>query len=231
MAIRSIIFDMGRVLVHFSHDEMFAEMGRVCGATGQQIREWLWDSGLEDRFERGEIDAAGVRDELQRQVETEIDVADLMRAASDIFTLNEPLMPVLERLRQAGYRLIVLSNTCPPHVEWIGNQFSLRDRFDDRGFSYEVGTMTPSPEIYRVAGEAAGCEAARPGCRVNDESTCRTRLSARREGCRARRVDHQRDARLPGDGRGGGDGRADDDRRRCSRRRLVRRRRPQLLGA
>ncbi|MEC9008804.1 MAG: HAD family phosphatase, partial [Planctomycetota bacterium] len=87
MAIRCIIFDMGRVLVHFSHDEMFAAMGRVCGATGQQIREWLWDSGLEDRFERGEIDAAGVRDELQRQVETEIDVADLMRAASDIFTL------------------------------------------------------------------------------------------------------------------------------------------------
>ena len=160
MAIRSIIFDMGRVLVHFSHDEMFAAMGRVCGATGQQIRKWLWDSGLEDRFERGEIDAVGVRDELQRQVETEIDVADLMRAASDIFTLNEPLMPVLERLRQAGYRLIVLSNTCPPHVEWIGNQFSLLDRFDDRVFSYEVGTMKPSPEIYRVAVEAAGCEAA-----------------------------------------------------------------------
>ena len=160
MAIRSIIFDMGRVLVHFSHDEMFAAMGRVCGATGQQIREWLWDSGLEDRFERGEIDAAGVRDELQRQVETEIDVADLMRAASDIFTLNEPLMPVLERLRQAGYRLIVLSNTCPPHVEWIGNQFSLLDRFDDRVFSYEVGAMKPSPEIYRVAVEVAGCEAA-----------------------------------------------------------------------
>ena len=160
MAIRSIIFDMGRVLVHFSHDEMFAAMGRVCGATGQQIRKWLWDSGLEDRFERGEIDAVGVRDELQRQVETEIDVADLMRAASDIFTLNEPLMPVLERLRQAGYRLIVLSNTCPPHVEWIGNQFSLLDRFDDRVFSFEVGTMKPSPEIYRVAVEAAGCEAA-----------------------------------------------------------------------
>ena len=160
MAIRSIIFDMGRVLVHFSHDEMFAEMGRVCGATGQQIREWLWDSGLEDRFERGEIDAVGVRDELQRHVETEIDVADLMRAASDIFTLNEPLMPVLERLRQAGHRLIVLSNTCPPHVDWIGTQFSLLERFDDCVFSYEVGTMKPSPEIYRVAVEAAGCEAA-----------------------------------------------------------------------
>ncbi|MED5448864.1 MAG: HAD-IA family hydrolase, partial [Planctomycetota bacterium] len=66
----------------------------------------------------------------------------------------------LERLRTAGYRLIVLSNTCPPHVEWIGNQFSLLDRFDDRVFSYEVGTMKPSPEIYRVAVEAAGCEAA-----------------------------------------------------------------------
>ena len=56
MTIRSVVFDMGKVLVHFSHDRMFEAMGEVCGATGGQIREWLWDSGLQQRFERGEID-------------------------------------------------------------------------------------------------------------------------------------------------------------------------------
>jgi len=68
MRIRCIMFDMGRVLVDFSHDRMFAAMGEVCGASGQQIREWLWDSGLQERFERGDIDAEAVRDELQERV-------------------------------------------------------------------------------------------------------------------------------------------------------------------
>ena len=82
MTIRCIIFDMGKVLVHFSHDGMFAAMGEVCGATGHQIREWLWDSGLQARFERGEIDAGAVRDELERRAGCEIDEEALMQAAS-----------------------------------------------------------------------------------------------------------------------------------------------------
>jgi len=159
MRIRCIMFDMGRVLVDFSHDRMFAAMGEVCGVSGQQIREWLWDSGLQGRFERGEIDSRAVRDELQRQAGREIDEAELMRAASDIFTLNEPLVEVIERLKRAGYRLVVLSNTCPPHVEWIGRNWDVLERFDALVFSYEVGAMKPAAAIYRVAIEAAGCEA------------------------------------------------------------------------
>jgi len=159
MTIRCIIFDMGKVLVHFSHDEMFAAMGKVCGATAQQIREWLWDSGLQHRFEQGEIDAGAVREELARRSGCEIDEAALMQAASDIFTLNQPLLPVLDRLRQAGYRLVVLSNTCPPHVEWIARHFDVLERFDDRVFSFEVGVMKPAAEIYRAAVEVAGCAA------------------------------------------------------------------------
>ena len=82
-----------------------------------------------------------------------------MHAASDIFTLNEPLLPLIDRLKEAGYRLVVLSNTCPPHVEWITRHWDVLERFDARVFSYEVGAMKPGPEIYRVAVAAAGCEA------------------------------------------------------------------------
>jgi len=134
-------------------------MGELCGATGHQIREWLWDSGLQARFERGEIDAGAVREELERRAGCEIDEEALMQAASDIFTLNQPLLPVLDRLRQAGYRLVVLSNTCPPHVEWITRHFDVLQRFDERVFSYEVGVMKPDAAIYREAVAVAGCAA------------------------------------------------------------------------
>ena len=101
-----------------------------------------------------------MREELERQAGCAIDQDALMHAASDIFTLNEPLLPLIDRLKEAGYRLVVLSNTCPPHVEWITRHWDVLERFDARVFSYEVGAMKPSPEIYRVAVEAAGCEAA-----------------------------------------------------------------------
>ena len=159
MTIRSVVFDMGRVLVHFSHDRMFEAMGQVCGSTGQQIRDWLWDSGLQQRFERGEIDAQAVREELERRAGCAIDQDALMRAASDIFTLNEPLLPLIDRLKEAGYRLVVLSNTCPPHVEWITRHWDVLERFDACVFSYEVRAMKPEPEIYRVAVAESGCEA------------------------------------------------------------------------
>ena len=156
MTIRAVIFDMGKVLVHFTHDGMFAAMGEVCGATGAEIRRWLWDSGLQDRFERGEIDAAGLRRQLEQHVGRKLDEAALMRAASDIFTLNEPLVPLIQSLGQGGYRLVVLSNTCPPHVAWIRRHWDVLDLFDEHVFSYEVGVMKPDPAIYQAAAAAAG---------------------------------------------------------------------------
>jgi len=67
---------------------------------------------------------------------------------------------VIDRLKRAGLRLIVVSNTCPPHVEWIGRKWDLLERFDALVFSYEVGAMKPGPEIYRAAIEVSGCEPA-----------------------------------------------------------------------
>ena len=159
MTIRSVVFDMGRVLVHFSHDRMFEAMGQICGSTGQQIRDWLWDSGLQQRFERGELDAQAGREELERRAGCAIDQDALMHAASDIFTLNEPLLPLIDRLKEAGYRLVVLYNTCPPHVEWITRHRDVLERFDACVFSFEVPAMKPEPEIYRVAVAESGCEA------------------------------------------------------------------------
>ncbi len=155
-AIRCLLFDMGNVLVKFSHDRMFEQVAAVCGCSKTEIRQWLWDSGWQERFERGEVDATAVADELGRRVGRPVDASDLMRAASDIFSLNEPLLAVIERLKVAGYRLVVLSNTCPPHVAWIEDHWDVLERFDARVFSYEVGAMKPEPVIFETAARVAG---------------------------------------------------------------------------
>ncbi len=158
MTIRCIIFDMGKVLVHFSHDRMFAAMGEVCGATGHQIREWLWDSGWQQKLETGQVTAEEVRDELSRQAGRPIELEALLRAGADIFTLNEPLLPVLDALKEAGFRMVVLSNTSVPHVEWIRRKWDVLQRFDTEVLSCKVGTLKPNVAIYEAALAVARCE-------------------------------------------------------------------------
>jgi len=53
-----IYFDLGKVLVEFSHDHMCSQMGELVGLDGKATRAVVFESGLSDRYETGEIDDA-----------------------------------------------------------------------------------------------------------------------------------------------------------------------------
>ncbi len=58
----------------------------------------------------------------------------------------------------AGYRLGILSNTCPGHWSYCyGGRYSLLNKgFEVYALSYELGACKPSPKIFRAAAELAG---------------------------------------------------------------------------
>jgi HAD superfamily hydrolase (TIGR01549 family) len=67
------------------------------------------------------------------------------------------------QLRSAGYRLGILSNTCPAHWEFVAGRYELlRAYFEPCVLSYEVGVMKPDPAIYQAAAGRAGV----PGERI-----------------------------------------------------------------
>lgn len=154
--IRACLFDMGKVLVEFSHDQMLRQMADVCGCTGEELRACLMDSGRLLQYERGVIDEAELHHLLETQFERPIDAEALQRAASDIFTEKTEMLPLLEELRELGLRLVLLSNTSRAHFEFIRARFSFLDYFDACVLSYEVRALKPEPEIYRAAVQAAG---------------------------------------------------------------------------
>jgi len=153
--IRCLFFDMGNVLVHFSHEQMFRQVAEVCGCSGDDIREWLWNSGWQQKLETGKVTVEEVRDELSRRSQRPIELGALLRAGADIFTVNTPLLPVLDSLKAAGHRLVVLSNTSVPHVEWIRRKWDILQRFDAEVLSCEVGALKPDGLIYQAALEIA----------------------------------------------------------------------------
>lgn len=160
MAIKTCLFDLGNVLVFFSHERMCRQVAEVVGRSESEVRSALLESGLQLRFECGESAVAEVHRELDRHFGTKTQLTDFEHAASQIFELNAPMVPLIDELKSAGIRLVLLSNTCSSHFKHVRDTFDLLDRFDDFTLSYEAGAVKPSRRIYEAAIAKIQCEPA-----------------------------------------------------------------------
>jgi len=158
MTIKTCFFDMGNVLLHFSHVKMCENIATLCGWNYEQTKTFLLDEGLQWKLERGEITEDQFHEEFCRASERRLDLDELRHAAADIFWLNESIMPVLHRLREAGLRLVLLSNTSVTHLRFIEQKFSVLELMHDRVTSFEAGSLKPDNGIYEVALSKAHCE-------------------------------------------------------------------------
>ncbi len=160
MPIRTLLIDLGNVLLHFSHTKMCVQIADACQAPVADLERILFKEHLQRRFERGEISEEGFRQTLEAELGRPLNAQVLKRAGSDIFTLNEPMVVLLDRWKRDGYRLVLLSNTCVTHYEWVHEHFDLLNRFDECVLSYEVGAAKPEEAIFQAALRAIHCPAA-----------------------------------------------------------------------
>jgi HAD superfamily hydrolase (TIGR01509 family) len=155
--LRTVVFDMGNVLLHFSHERMCRQIASLCGQDAAEVRRWLFDEGWEHAFERGDITADEFHQRIEQRAGRLLDRQRLQSAAAEIFTLNEPLVPVLAQLRSAGLRLVLLSNTHEWHLEYVRGQFDVLNGFHELVVSFQVGAMKPEAAIYEAASAALHC--------------------------------------------------------------------------
>jgi glucose-1-phosphatase len=158
MPIQTCFFDMGNVLVHFSHEKMCQNIARLCGWSDVQAKMYLFKEGRQWQLERGEVSEEQFHAELCQTTGRMLDIDELRHAAADIFWLNESIIPVLHELKSAGQRLVLLSNTSITHLRFIERNFSVLQLMDDRVTSFEAGAIKPEPRIYEVALSKAQCE-------------------------------------------------------------------------
>lgn len=149
--IRTCLFDMGNVLVFFSHDRMCQQLGQLCGKSADEMRGLLIDSGVQWAYERGQLSPAQFHDWYQETTGCRVGLDDLNRAGADIFWLNEPIVPVLDRLKELGLRLVLLSNTCQTHFDWIWSHYDVLQHFDEHVTSWRAGSIKPERTIYEAA--------------------------------------------------------------------------------
>ncbi len=158
-----LYFDMGNVLLYFSHERACRQMAAVASTpeheiTPAEVRRVVFESGLEDLYETGELTTSEFYVQFCRQTGTRPELDRLMHAASDIFWPNDSALALVSALRTAGHRLGLLSNTNEVHWEFVarGRYEQLPGAFDVLALSYQMGTMKPRREIFEQAAALAG---------------------------------------------------------------------------
>lgn len=159
-----IYFDMGNVLIDFSHEKMAEQMAQVVGIEPQLAWRILFEDkrGLEWAYERGELKREQFYARFCEAAGASADTATLDRdtldtAGSDIFAINAPMCGLASQLAAAGYSLGVCSNTTLSH--WghcVSHYRVLSTAFAVHALSFQVGAIKPDPAFYQAATKLTG---------------------------------------------------------------------------
>ena len=155
--VRTIIFDLGGVIVPFDFKRGYAKMEGLCQYPAAEIPQRLRSTDLVTRFETGQIEPRAFVAELCRVLELNATYEQFCELWTSIF-LPETLIPETFLVDLKGrYRLLLLSNTNAIHFEMIERQYPLVRHFDRHILSYQVGALKPDPLIYEAALRHAAC--------------------------------------------------------------------------
>lgn len=154
-AIDIIYFDLGRVIVHFDVQRMCRQMAAVTEVTAENVREVLFEEGLQREYELGRIDEEEFFETYCRRTGKHPPRDRLFEAANDIFWLNLANLPIVTQLQAARIPLGILSNTCEAHWRHCYEKFSILEGFRFHALSCRIGAMKPDSTVYRAAAELA----------------------------------------------------------------------------
>ncbi|MDG2186176.1 MAG: HAD family phosphatase [Mariniblastus sp.] len=149
---RFVFFDVGNVILQYSHELSRDQIAATAGIDAPLVQELVFDSGLQNRYESGEITCETFAAEVLKHSVTDASTDDIISAASDIFKLNREIVPLLTALRIVNVPLGILSNTCPGHWERVlMTAPCIRQYFCKFVLSHESKCMKPGLGIYRDA--------------------------------------------------------------------------------
>lgn len=153
--VKNIIFDLGGVLIDLDRQaciDAFAAAGYA--KAGEMLDPYL-QTGIFLQLEEGKISAAELYDAIRRDAGKDIPDETIARSLGKFVAALPPYkLDMLSALREAGYRVFMLSNTNPIMIRHIRDVYFTQqgltiDAYFDRLFlSYEMGAVKPDPEIF-----------------------------------------------------------------------------------
>lgn len=155
--IKTIIFDLGNVLIPVNNQFLYRGIARICGRQPEDVSEVMKASGLWQSFEQGQVSSEALFQKMKHLFPMGIGFDEFCNLWCSSL-LPGVLIPEkrLDALR-LNYRLLILSNTNCIHLDAIRKSYTVLRHFDCCVFSFLVGAMKPASEIFHQALLYAGC--------------------------------------------------------------------------
>jgi glucose-1-phosphatase len=153
-----LYFDLGNVLLFFDYEIGCRQVAQVAGITPEAVRSVMFEKNFLARLETGGLSRREAYEAFCQATGTRPDPERLEIAGSNIFRLNHSMLPVVMKLKDAGFRLGLLSNTSESHWRYVCANFKalFPQAFDVLALSFEIGAAKPDERIFQSAARLAG---------------------------------------------------------------------------
>ena len=148
MKIKAIIFDLGKVLLHYDARKAAKRFSKECKVPLLKVWIHFFTSPTEKAYTRGEISCRKFYEHSKQALKFPVDFKTFKHYWNDIFWENDGMDPLLGKL-QKKYPLYLISNTNKLHFDHIKKNFKILRHFKKTFPSHEVGHRKPEPEIYQ----------------------------------------------------------------------------------
>lgn len=151
-----LLFDLGGVVFELGYTEAIARFSALGLRDAEKHLDVAVQTGIFGKLERGEIGKEEFRCALSEIIGREISMQACAHAWLGYFkSLPSHNLEALKKLRAAGFRLCLLSNTNPFMLDHVrstafdGRGNALDDYFDKLYVSCECGMMKPDANIFQ----------------------------------------------------------------------------------
>lgn len=155
-SIKSVVFDLGKVLVDFDYGIAGRKLAARAGMAATELGQFLVHVPLIVRYETGLISSQEFYEEVRAATGYLGDLEEFAQLFADIFTPIEPMIELHSELRGQGYRTYIFSNTNELAIRFIRRNFPFFQNFDGYILSYEHKSMKPESGLYEVVETKSG---------------------------------------------------------------------------
>jgi HAD superfamily hydrolase (TIGR01509 family) len=149
MMLRTIIFDLGGVYfsdgTRIAIDDISAEY-RI----ERDLVEAILNGEPGKQYRIGKISAEQFWQQAKTSWNIEISSEKLSQIWYSSYQPNEGVVRLVARLKNAGHKLLYLSNNTRERVSYLDEKYSFRQKFNDGIFSHVVKCKKPDPLIYQL---------------------------------------------------------------------------------
>ncbi len=110
VAARHLLLDLAGVLCRFDSAARLERLAAVSGLETAEVRERLYGSGIVDRCDRGELDAADFRGVLRDQLGLDCDNLELARLWASAFTPDDQVLAIVDSVAAGVSRTLLTNN-------------------------------------------------------------------------------------------------------------------------